>query len=132
QGGDAEASAQHMAAIEDATVPIGVQLRALLVLTRSLMERDDFDEAEKALDEAFTLARNNSLWLLEPHALQAAFRFMRLQPHQEHIDAALALNPAYGDAWAIPGYFASITRRYREAGEFYRKAVEIEPTHWQA
>lgn len=132
QGGDAEAVAQHMAAIEDATVPAGVQLRALLMLVRTTMERDDFDEAAKALDEAFALARDNDLSLLELHALQAAFNFMRLQPYQEHIDAALALNPVYGDAWAIPGYFASITRRYREAGEFYTKAVEIEPTHWEA
>jgi tetratricopeptide (TPR) repeat protein len=132
QGGDAEAVAQHMAAIEDATVPAGVQLRALVMLVRTTMERDDFDEAEKTLAEAFTLARDNDLPLLELHALQAAFNFMRLQPYQQHIDAALALNPAYGDAWAIPGYFASITRRYREAGEFYGKAVEIEPTHWVA
>jgi tetratricopeptide (TPR) repeat protein len=132
QGGDGEGAALHMAAIEDATVPAGVQFRALLSLTRSLMERDDFDEAAKALAEAFALARANGLPLLEPHALQAAFQFMQLQPYQEHIDAALALNPVYGDAWAIPGYFASITRRYREAGEFYRKAVAIEPTHWEA
>jgi tetratricopeptide (TPR) repeat protein len=132
QGGDAEAVAQHMAAIEDATVPAGVQLRALIMLVRTTMERDDFDEAEKALTEAFALARDHELSLLELHALQAAFNFMRLQPYQKHIDAALALNPAYGDAWAIPGYFASITRRYREAGEFYGKAVAIEPTHWVA
>ena len=45
------------------------------------------------------------------------------------VEAALALNPAYGDAWAIPGYYASITRRYAESGQFYQRAVAVQPDH---
>ncbi len=51
---------------------------------------------------------------------------------QTYIDAALAEAPRYGDAYAIPGYFASITRRYEESGDFYQQAVDIEPENWSA
>ena len=29
-------------------------------------------------------------------------------------------------------YFYMITHRYREAGEYYQKAVDLQPDHWQA
>ena len=132
QGGDSDAVAEHMAAVDSGLAPPGVQLRALIMLVRTSLEQDQHERAQETLEEAFELARDNELSLLELHALQAAQAFMRLQPHQDFIDAALALNPAYGDAYAIPGYFASITRRYREAGEFYQKAVAVQPDHWEA
>lgn len=132
QGGEAQAIAVHMAAIDSGLAPAGVRLRALQMLVRTTLQQDRFEAAREALDEAFRLAKANDLPVLELHALEAAYAFMRLQPHQQHIDAALALNPHYGDAWAIPGYFASITRRYREAGAFYEQAVAAQPDHWEA
>jgi cellulose synthase operon protein C len=131
-GGDAEAVTMHMQTIDSPLSPPGVQLRTKVMLVRTALQQDLFDKATEALDEAYALAGQHNLPLLELHALRAALAFMQLQPHQEHIDAALALNPAWGDAWAIPGYFATITRRYREAGEFYSQAVMVQPNHWEA
>lgn len=131
-GGDPQMVAMHMEAADNELAPAGVRFRARLMQVHTLLQQDRFDQAREALDEAFRLARANDLPLLELHALEAAFAFMRLQPHEAHVAAALALNPAYGDAWFIPGYYASITRRYREAGEFFTKAVEVQPDHWEA
>lgn len=132
QGGDPQAVAVHMEAADSELAPPGVRLRARLMLVHTTLQQDRFDQAREALDDAFALAEEHNLPTLELHSLEAAFAFMRLQPHEEHVQAALEQNPAYGDAWFIPGYFASITRRYREAGEFFEKAVEIQPDHWEA
>ncbi|HWK55190.1 MAG TPA: tetratricopeptide repeat protein [Hyphomicrobiales bacterium] len=133
QGGNAEEVNQHLGMVmDDALAPPGARLRGLLMLARSVLERDQFDTARDYLDEADKLARDRNLSRLEPLALRAGLAFMTHQPYQQYIDEALGLNPAYGDAWAIPGYFAMITRRYAECGEFYQKAVAIEPTNWEA
>lgn len=131
-GGDPEIVEAHMSQVDNDLSPPGVQMHLKIMMVRRALEKDLYDTAEEALDDAFKFARDNQLSLLELHALQASLAFMRLQPHQEYIDAALALDPAYGDAYAIPGFFASITRRYRESGEFYEKAIAIQPNHWEA
>lgn len=118
--------------VENPLMPAGARYRGLLMLLHNALEKDQFEQAREILDEARKVADDGDLPQLELHALEAALAFMTLQPYQSFIDQALAENPAYGDAWAIPGYYAMITRRYRESGGFYEKAVEIEPKHWQA
>ncbi|MES2603965.1 MAG: hypothetical protein V4603_03450, partial [Pseudomonadota bacterium] len=118
--------------VENGLAPAGARYRGLLMLLHNALEKDQFDQAREVLAEAREVAEDGELSQLELKSLEASLAFMTLQPYQSFIDATLAENPAYGDAWAIPGYYAMITRRYREAGEFYAKAVEIEPTHWQA
>jgi tetratricopeptide (TPR) repeat protein len=133
QGGNSEEVNLHMAVVMDNpnSAP-GARLRGYLMTIRSSLEKDQYDAARGFLEQAEALADGSGLSPLELYALRAGMAFMTHQPYQEYIDAALALNPAYGDAWAIPGYFAMITRRYRECGEFYEKAVAIQPTHWEA
>lgn len=131
-GGDPEEINAHMLAIDSDLSPAGVRLLARIMLVRDALDRDQFDHAEEVLEDAFALARDNKLSLLELYALQASLAFMRLQPYQEYIDAALALDPAYGDAYAIPAHYATNTRRYRESGELYQQAIAIQPNHWEA
>ena len=45
---------------------------------------------------------------------------------------ALEINPRFGDIHAVPAYFYVITRRYREAVALLKKAVEVDPDHWDA
>jgi tetratricopeptide (TPR) repeat protein len=133
QGSGGEEVNQHMAAVmENLTAAPGARLRGLLMLVRTSLEKDQYKEARSYLDEAMALAEDNKFSQLELHALEAALAFMTHKPYQEQIDAALAIDPAYGDAWAIPGYFAMITRRYQESGQFYEKAVQVQPNHWEA
>ena len=45
---------------------------------------------------------------------------------------ALKLDPAFGDAYAVPAYFYVITRRYHEAIALYQQAVRAQPDLWAA
>ncbi|MDT8398129.1 MAG: tetratricopeptide repeat protein [Pseudomonadales bacterium] len=133
QGGSAEEINTHIAAVmENFASPPGAQLRALIMMTRSALEQDQYDKAADVLAEAKELAGDENLPTMELSALEAALAFMTRQDPEPFIAAALAENPNYGDAYAIPGYFASITRHYAEAGAFYEKAVAIQPRHWEA
>jgi len=133
QGGDPEEVRGHMEAVtNNAFAPAGARLRVQIMMIRSALEQDRFDAARELLDETEALATAEQLPTMELQALRAALAFMTLQPHQSFIDAALAEAPGYSDAWAIPGYFASNVRRYRESGEFYRQAVALQPKHWAA
>ncbi len=133
QSGDTEAVNAHMAAVvENPLAPAGARLRGTIMLLRGALEQDRFDEASPLLGEAKAIAEENGLPQMELKAYEAALAFMTFQPYQSFVDAALAENPAYGDAWAILGYSAMITRRYRECGEFYENAVAVQPNHWEA
>ncbi len=133
QGGNEEEVNMHMEKVTGTALAApGAQFRAMLMLIRSALQGDEFDKSRAALDTAQEFAQEQNLSRLELYALEAGHAFMTKGDYQPFIDAALAEDPAYGDAWAIPGYFAGITRRYKESGEFYKKAVEIQPNHWEA
>ncbi|HTR00085.1 MAG TPA: hypothetical protein VMH83_08840, partial [Candidatus Acidoferrum sp.] len=114
--------------IDNELAPKGARYRGFLTAIHSALSKDRFDEAADAIKEARSVAEAGKLPQLELYALEASRQFMLLQPYQNYIDQALKEDPAYGDAWAIPGHYAMITRRYRESGTFYEKAVAIEPT----
>ncbi len=132
-GGDSAAISKLMEdAVENIVSPPGVRYRGLLMLLHNALGKDQFEQADKVIKEARDAAENGKLPQLELYALEAANAFMTFKPYQSFIDKALKEDPAYGDAWAIPGRFAMMTRRYRESGAFYEKAVVVQPDHWQA
>ena len=65
--------------------------------------------------------------LSKPRSITCAARRKANGPQR-----ALEYNPGDGRIYAEPAHFFIITRRYREAIELYRKAVEVEPTLWSA
>ena len=130
QSGNTETINLHINAVmENSAAPAGAKLRAMIMAARSAMRQDQYDKAKDALTEAKQFANTENLPSMELSALEAALAFMTRQPYQALIDAALLDNPAYGDAYAIMGYFSSITRLYVEAGEFYQQAISIQPNH---
>jgi tetratricopeptide (TPR) repeat protein len=118
--------------VENDFTPAGVRYRGLLMLLHNALGKDQFEQADKVIKDARAAAESGKLPQLELYALEAANAFMTFKPYQAFIDQALHEDPAYGDAWAIPGRFAMMTRRYRESGAFYEKAVLVQPDHWQA
>ena len=133
EGGDPEVLNHHLSSVmEEGLAPSGARLRAIIMTIRSLLQGDRYDEALNSLDEAFEFASDESLPTMELKALRAAHAFMTREEHESWIAAALSESPAYGDAYFIPGYFASIVRRYKEAGDFFKQAVELQPNHWEA
>lgn len=133
EGGDPEALNAHLEAVMgEGLAPAGARLRAMIMVIRSRLRDDRYDEADTMLDEAFEFADDQDLPTMELKALRAAYAFDIRGDYQRWIDAALAESPTYSDAYFIPGYFATVIRRYKESVDFFRKAIEIEPDNWQA
>ena len=105
---------------------------AHLLLARMELEVGNIDSAEASLDRALELIEQRGDPPVEVYALKAAADLQRGVPGSPWIQTALDYNPRYGNAYAIPAYFFVITRRYREAIEYYQRAVEIEPENYTA
>ena len=105
----------------------GLLLRARMDLEEGLVA-----DADAALDQALGIVDARNLAPLEVYALKASVDLLRGTVDSEWTQKALAYNAAYGDIYATPAYFYVITRRYREAIELYRKAVEIQPNLYAA
>ena len=107
-------------------------LEAHLMVARAALEDGAIDAGVAALDMAQELADKNDRSPLEIYALRAAVDLLRGTTDSPWTKRALAQNPRYGDAYAIPAHFYVITRRYREAIALLQKAVEIEPDLYTA
>ena len=107
-------------------------VEAYLLLARADLEDGALAEADAKLDKARAIAQKQKLPELEIDALKASADLLRGKTDSEWTARALKANPGYGDAYAIPAYFYVITRRYREAIELYKKAVDIEPGLYSA
>jgi tetratricopeptide (TPR) repeat protein len=107
-------------------------LEAHLMVARAALEDGAIDAGVEALDKAQALAEKNKRSPLEIYALKASVDLLRGTTESQWTQRALALNPRYGDAYAIPAHFYVITRRYREAIALLQKAVEIEPDLYDA
>jgi tetratricopeptide (TPR) repeat protein len=105
---------------------------AHLLLARMELEVGNLEQAETSLDRAFELIEDRGYPPLEVYALRASVDLLNEVFESPWIERALEYNPQYGDAYAIPAYFFVITRRYREAIDFYTRAVEIQPDLYSA
>jgi tetratricopeptide (TPR) repeat protein len=105
---------------------------AHLLLARMELEVGNLEAAEATLDRALELIESRDLPPVEVYALRASVDLLNDVFDSPWIDRALEYNPRYGNAYAIPAYFFVITRRYREAIDFYQRAVGIEPTLYAA
>ncbi len=133
EGGDPEALNAHLSGVMDeGLAPAGARLRGMLMVAGSLLRQDRYDESRKTLDEATDFVEDQGLPAMELNAMWAAYAFMTHQDFQPFIDASLAESPNYGDAYFIPGYYATVIRLYREATDFFQKAVDLQPDHHEA
>lgn len=107
-------------------------LEAHLLVARMELEVGNLESADVSLDRALELAEKNGHPPLEVFALKASADLLRDEFESPWIDRALEFNPRYGDAYAIPAYFFIITRRYREAINYYERAVELQPDNYIA
>ena len=105
---------------------------AQLLLARMELEVGNLDSAEVSIDRALELIEARNLPPIEGYALKASLDLLRGALESPWIGRALEYNPTYGDAYAIPAYIFVITRRYREAIDFYERAVEVDPRNWSA
>jgi tetratricopeptide (TPR) repeat protein len=94
------------------------------------LESEDFDMATKAVDRALA-ANPNSLKAI---AVRAAIFYLTDKKAELEAETkrALAVNPHAGEFFDTLAHFAVNNRRYTEAVEFDRRAVELSPRLWSA
>jgi tetratricopeptide (TPR) repeat protein len=132
--GENQAVEQITQLADDIDAPTGVRAKATLVLANIALKREEIERAENLLDTAEEISSDSgdSALMLGVYAMRAGKAVRTRQDPNEWIDRALGINPAYGDAYAIPAYFYMITFRYDETGEYYQRAVDVQADHWEA
>lgn len=109
-----------------------------LVEAHILAARMDLDDgrygpAERSLERALSLAERTKQPPLEAYALLAALDLMRGDGKaQRWVDRALEYNPRYGGVFEMLAHYEIMRRRYREASEWLKRAVDVQPDRWSA
>ena len=118
--------------LQNLHAPAGARLHGLLLAARAALEDADPARAAQWLDQAGTLAAGAHLPQLEVYALRAALAQYQGRDGSQWITLALKQDPHFGDAYAVPAYFAGIRWRQAQAIALYRKAVAVQPDLWSA
>lgn len=94
------------------------------------LEAERFGSAKSVLDEALLVNPR----AIEIRSLRAALHWLQDQPAEmeREIAAVQAINPRDGALYELVAHFATQTRRYDEAVEFLRRAVNLAPRRWSA
>lgn len=108
------------------------QAEGHLLLARMALEEGDLEAARESLEAALRNARDLGIAPLETYSLLAALEMLEGDPDNDWIGKALEYNPRYGEVYADQAHFYVITRRYREATERLRRAVDVAPRLWRA
>ena len=109
-----------------------MRLKALLLAARLALETGANDDVAKLLEQAAALAKAQQLPTTELNTLLAAQAQVQGRDTTGLVNAVLHERPGYGELYVTLGHFYDIRRRYTEATALYRKAVEIQPDHWEA
>src|SRR5581483_3095101 len=79
-------------------------------------------------DKAIALASD----ALDGMAIHAALELLSDRPPDQWFDKVRAINPVYGEAYALVAHQLELHYRYEDAVTYYRKAIEAEPHLWSA
>jgi tetratricopeptide (TPR) repeat protein len=69
---------------------------------------------------------------LDAMAIRAALELLVDKPPDAWLDKIRLVNPTYGEAYSLIGYFLVFNRRYDDGIAYYRKAVALDPQLWSA
>jgi cellulose synthase operon protein C len=107
-------------------------LGAHLLLARMSLEEGQLDEAQSSLTRAARLAADQRHPPLEINAMRAALETARDRDPKRWLDEVLEYNPHYGAAYEQLAHFEIMRRRYRQATERLKQAVDAQPDLWSA
>jgi cellulose synthase operon protein C len=99
------------------------ELKANLAL-ENLKTQEAVEEADKAI------ALSNEA--LEAMAVHATVEVLADRSPDVWFAKIRAVNPAYGEGYALVGYHLVLNRRYEDGVAYYRQAVEADPRLWSA
>jgi tetratricopeptide (TPR) repeat protein len=103
-----------------------VEARELLAYLA--LEDDNPAKATQEAQEALALSNE----ALDGMAVLASIDWLKGNPQSEWMERILAINPVYGEAYETGAHFFVINRRYEQAINFYRKALELNDKLWPA
>ena len=110
-----------------------IELDPKLVEAHELManlalEDSDAGEAVKEADAAIALSGD----ALDAMAIHAAIEVLADRSPNVWFQRIHAVNPTYGEAYAIVAHHLVLNRRYEDGIAYYRKAIELDPELWSA
>lgn len=92
------------------------------------LEDSDTAQAAQQADEALKLSSD----ALDAMAIHAAIEVLADRLPDAWFAKIRAVNPSYGEAWAMVAHHLVLNYRYQDAIAYYQKAVELDPTLWAA
>lgn len=92
------------------------------------LEDSDTKDALEQADEAIQLAPD----ALDAMAIHAAVELLADRSPDAWFAKISAINPHYGQAYAIVAHHLVLNYRYEDAISYYRKAIEADPQLWSA
>jgi tetratricopeptide (TPR) repeat protein len=92
------------------------------------LEESNIEEAIKQADRALELATDS----IDAMAIHAAAELISDRSPDAWLQKMLAVNPSYGNGYALVAFHLVQNRRYEEGVAYYRKAVELDPRLWSA
>jgi tetratricopeptide (TPR) repeat protein len=104
-------------------------------LLSAQMDLDDghYATAERSLQRALSLAEDQKQPPLEAYELLAALDLLRGDTNPKRwIDKSLAYNPHYGGVYEMLAHYEVMRRRYAEANDWLKRAVDVQPERWSA
>lgn len=105
-------------------------VNALVLRAWLNLEGDQFDQASKSLDRALAVNPNS----IRAMGVRAAIFYLadRKADLDAQIKRALAINPHAGGVFDTLAQFAVNNRRYADAVDYGRRAIELSPNLWSA
>ncbi|HKQ87538.1 MAG TPA: tetratricopeptide repeat protein, partial [Candidatus Acidoferrales bacterium] len=92
------------------------------------LEDSDTKSALSEADEALKLSPE----ALDAMAIHGAVELLGDRSPDEWIQKILAVNPSYGEGYALIAHHLMLNRRYTDSIAYYRKAIAVEPDLWSA
>jgi cellulose synthase operon protein C len=92
------------------------------------LEDSDTAQAVRQTDEAIQISGD----ALDAMAIRAAVEILADRSPDSWLEKIRAVNPSYGQGYAIVAHHLVLNRRYEDGVEYYRKAIAADPELWSA
>jgi tetratricopeptide (TPR) repeat protein len=98
------------------------------LMAQLALENDDRDSASAEADKALALEAD----ALDAMATHAALELLSDRAPDAWFARIIAINPHYGEGYALVAHQMEMHYRYQDAVTYYRKAIEAAPELWSA
>jgi tetratricopeptide (TPR) repeat protein len=98
------------------------------LLASLLLEDSQPDKAAARADEALKISGD----ALDAMAVHAAIELLADRSPDSWLARIVAVNPTYGEGYALVAHHLVLNRRYEDGIAYYRKAIQADPQLWAA